>query len=418
MSHTSVDSRPVHPLAPLRRSGFRYFLGVRFGSMFGSTIAPIALAFAILDISHSASALGLVLAIRHIPMLVLMLYGGVIADRFPRHLVLAIANAVCCLTQLLAAALLLTGVAEVWQLAVIEGVNGAAVAFTLPAIQGVIPHVVPHDEIPQANALGGLVRTVTLISGASVGGTIVAIAGAGWGIAVDAATFGCAAAFASRLKLAPLERPSASTTLHDLRAGWSEIVTRQWALVGMAAFGLFNAVQDGVFLTLGPAVANQSFGRLYWGLLNAALTAGMAVGAHALLKLRPRYPLRVGMLGRLCEVPLILALGVAPSTVLLIPLAAVAGAGVALLSVSWDTALQQHIPSDKLSRVVSFDNLGSFVAIPVSQAAVGPLAETFGIAEVIVAGGILYGGVALLALSNRSFREFSRFVDVRSSSTS
>lgn len=100
-------------LAPLRHRPFRYFLAARLCTLLASAAAPIAVAFAVLDLTSSPSALGVVLASRATPMAVLVLFGGVVADRFRRDLVLVTSNLVCLGTQALAAALLLSGVAEV-----------------------------------------------------------------------------------------------------------------------------------------------------------------------------------------------------------------------------------------------------------------------------------------------------------------
>lgn len=395
-------------LAPLRHVPYRYYLGARFSSLLGNAVAPIALAFAVLDLTHSASVLGIVLAARTIPMVLLTLYGGVIADRLPRHLVLVVSNVLCFVTQGVAAGLLLSGRAEVWQLVVIEALNGAAAAFTMPALQGIMPHLVPREELPQANALNGLVRNATMIGGASAGGAIVGFVGPGWGLAVDALTFGVAAALLTRLRLPATDRPEKSTVLHDLRVGWREFVARRWVWVIVAAFGVLNAIYTGGVQTLGPVVADETFGRVGWGLVSAAFSVGMVVGALVLLRFRPRHPLRLGMAGMLGIVPVLVLLGLAPSVWLLVPTIFLAGLGFELFGIGWETSLQEHVPHEKLSRVASYDMLGSFVAMPVGQLVAGPLAATFGVTEVIVVGAILYAGVTLLTLADRSVWRLQR----------
>src|SRR6266508_2074493 len=181
-------------LSVLRHRSVRAFLAARFTSMLGGSIAPIALAFAVLDVSDSAAALGVVLAARSIPNVLFMLIGGVVADRLPRHLVLVAANSLCALTQAIAATLLVTGNAQIWQLVALEALNGVAAAFLFPAQTGVLPALVDREELPQANALAGFIRSTALIGGGAIAGVIVGFAGPAAGLYIDAATFVIAAA--------------------------------------------------------------------------------------------------------------------------------------------------------------------------------------------------------------------------------
>jgi MFS family permease len=113
-------------LATLREPNFRaYFLSTLVNGA-GSTMGSIALVFAVLEVSSSPSALGIVLAAETIPQVVLMLAGGVIADRFGRTATIQLSNVVSGLTALAIAVLVISGDAELWQLAALSVVNGAA----------------------------------------------------------------------------------------------------------------------------------------------------------------------------------------------------------------------------------------------------------------------------------------------------
>src|SRR5690606_408383 len=179
---------------------------------------------------------------------------GVVADRLRRDLVLVTSNVICMATQAVAAGLLLSGVADVWQIAAIEAVNGAAAAFSFPALQGIMPQLVARDELQQANALNGMVRNVTLIGGGVLGGVIVGFLGPGWGLAINAVLYGAAALLIAQLRFGdrPAEQSTSRSTLHDLRAGWREFTARRWVWVIVLAFGFINAAIAGAIHTLGP----------------------------------------------------------------------------------------------------------------------------------------------------------------------
>jgi len=394
-------------LGPLRSRGFRYFVTGRAVSLLGTSMAAVALAFAVLDLTGSASDLGLVLAANEIPLILFLLVGGVIADRLPRHLVLVASNAVAGACQGLVAVLLFTGNATVWTLVAIEAVQGTATAFTFPAMQGVVPQVVPRGQLQEANALLGLTRNVLRIGGPAVGGLIVATAGSAWAIAADALSFVIAAAFFARLALPSTQRLKAPNMLTELREGWDEFTSRTWVWVIVVAFGVLNAVHVGALFVLGPAIADETIGRAYWGVVLGAIGLGAVVGTVLLLRVKLRHPLRAGMLGCLALPPLLLVLGMAPSTVVLVLLAVAVGVGSEVFSIGWETALQQHIPGDRLSRVASYDAVGSFVMSPVGMIAAGPLAAAFGVREVIVTGAVAYAAIALATLVVPSVRNLS-----------
>jgi MFS family permease len=397
--------------APLRHRPFAWYFASRFVNTFGMMMATIALAFAVLDIEDSGTALGQVLAAHTVPMVLLLLWGGVLSDRFPRTVVLQASNLASALTQGAIAALVIAGAAELWMLVALSAVHGAVSAIALPAMSSMVPQLVPRAQLQPANALLSLTRNGLTVLGPTVGALLVVTTGPGWALAVDAATWLVAAALLLPVRLPPRERPSGSSTLTELREGWTFFRTTTWLWVVVLAFGVLNMIHTGTIQTLGPVVADDTVGRQGWGYVLSAEALGLLAMAVVLLRVPLPRPLLLGVSAiSLAAVPMVL-LGVRPDLVVLVVAAFVAGAGIEVFSMGWNLAMQEHVDDRMLSRAYSYDALGSFVAMPVGQLAWGPLAEAFGYSAVLVASGVAYAVVCGLVLLSRAVRDLPRRVD-------
>lgn len=401
-------------LTPLRDRRFAWYYTGRVISTTGSTMVPVALAFAVLDIEDSPSALGAVLAAQSIPMVVFLLVGGVIADRFSRSLVLQLSHLLSTLTQGLVATLVITGTAELWMVIVLEVLNGTVLAFSFPAMNGIVPQVVPRAYLQEANALLAFSRAGLAILGPTVAALLVVSVGPGWALAIDSLTWLVAAGCMARVGIPPRAQDADATPnmLRELREGWSAFTEHTWLWLIVAAFGLGNAIHAGAWFTLGPALAKDTIGERGWGLVLSAEAAGILVTTVLMLRVRLRHPLRSGMLGVACFAAPCLMLGINPQVWPLAVVAFLAGAGMEIFGIGWNTALHENIDEAVLSRVSSYDALGSFVAIPVGQLTFGTLAVAFGTSNVLVVAGVAYAVIALATLLSRSVRDLSRVEEV------
>lgn len=395
-------------LRPVSFRSFRLLLTGRLADNLAHAIAPIALAFAVLDLGGTPSQLGIVLACRAVPTVLLVLFGGVIADRLPRHLVLVAANLVGAGTQGLVAILLLTGTAEIWSLALIEVVNGAASAFLFPAASGLTPQTVPAAHLQPANALLRLMHNGAFIVGAAGGGLLVATAGPGWAFVVDGVLYVAGAALLARLAIPHTARLEKTSTLTDLRTGWTEFSSRTWLWVVVVVFAFVNAAEAASLQTLGPVVADDTIGRAAWGTVLAAMAVGMLAGGVVALRSTWSRPLLVGTATVLLQVPLLLVLGLHPHVLTLVLAAFVAGLGLETFSVAWDVSMQSNIPEDRLSRVYAYDWFGSLVFIPVGQILAGPISGQVGVRPTIVGSGVVILVATVAALCMPSIRSLRR----------
>jgi MFS family permease len=407
---TTATPTPARPgtLAPLRYAPFRYLVGGRTVTMLGNAVAPIALAFAVLDLTGSARDLGLVVGARSLANVVFVLIGGVIADRLPRNLVMVGASVVAAATQAAVAAAVLTGAATIPVLMVLSAVNGAVAALAMPAAAALVPQTVPADIRLQANAINRLGHNGAMIVGASLGGVLVAAVGPGWGLAVDAATFAVAAVLFTLVRVprvvadTPVEERS--SVFADLRIGWTEFASRTWLWVVVVGFCVLNAAFSGGLGVLGPLIADETIGRTAWGLVLAAETLGMVVGGFVAMRLKVRRLLLFGVAWCFGDVLLLGTLGVAPVIGPLIAVALITGFALEQFAIAWDTTMQEHVPADKLARVYSYDMLGSFVAIPLGQVAAGPLAEAYGVRTTLIGAAVLCALAVVGMLLSRDVR--------------
>lgn len=381
------------------RSDFRWFLSAQAVSLLGTSMAPVALAFGVLDVSGSAADLGVVLTAHMVPMLAFLLVGGAAADRLPRRTVLVSAHLGWALTQGGVAVLLLTGSYGLLPVAALGLLNGVLGAFTTPALRSIMPQLVPADRVRQANSLLGSVRNTTKILGPSLSGIAVAAFGGAPAIAFDALTFLIAAGCLARL---PVIAASASPRpmLADIRDGWTEFRRFRWVWPVSLCFCVVNLVQVGTWQILGPTLTNE----VTWGFVLSARGAGMLVMSALMYRLVVRRLLRLGQLmSALGALPL-LALGAHLQAPLLIAFAFVAGLGSSVGAIAWDTSLQEHIPAHVLSRVSSYDDLLSYLAIPVGLLGVGLLAHRVDGFQVTAIAGVVYAAAALLPLASAAVR--------------
>jgi MFS family permease len=401
----------VKGAGPLAHAPFRWLLAARTTSILGNAAAPIALAFAVLDLTGSAADLGLVVAARSLANVAVLLFGGVIADRLPRDVVLVGTSLAAAGTQGVVAALVISGSATIPWLVLLGVLNGAVAAVSLPAAAALVPQTVPDSQLRPANALLRLGLNGGSIVGASAGAALVALVGPGWGLAVDAAGFALAALLYSRLRLPRTPAPSGAgggaSVLADLREGWHEFSSRRWVWIVVAQFAVLNAAFVGATTILGPVVAKDSFGPAAWGLVIAAQTVGLALGALLALRWRPRRALGTGVALMAVTALPVGALGLTPALPALIVAFALGGVALELFSIAWDQSLQSHIPREALSRVYSYDMVGSFVAIPLGEALVGPLAELHGTTPVLLVCAALILVATLAALTSPSVRRLT-----------
>lgn len=396
-------------LAPLRHRSFAWYFASRFVNTLGTMMASIALAFAVLDIAPgSASALGQVLAAHTVPMVLLLLWGGVISDRLPRTLVLQVSNLASALTQGAIAVLVIADLAELWMLVVLSAVHGAVSAIAFPAMASMVPQLVPRDQLQPANALLSLTRNGLTVLGPTIGALLVVTVGSGWALAVDAATWGLSALLLLPVRIPARERRGSASTVADLREGWTFFWSTTWLWVVVIGFGFLNMIHNGALFTLGPVVAEDTIGRQAWGYVLSAEALGLLAMAVVLLRVPLRRPLFWGMLAiSVAGLPMVV-LGVDPTLVGLVVAAFVAGAGIEVFSMGWNLAMQENIDDDMLSRAYSYDALGSFVAMPVGQLAWGPLGVAFGNSTVLVVSGIAYAAICGMVLLSRSVRDLPR----------
>ncbi|XVU25603.1 MFS transporter [Actinoplanes sp. CA-054009] len=395
-------------LAPLRHGPFRLLIAGRTINALGNSFATLALAFAVLDLTGSTSDLGLVVGIRTLVNVIFLLFGGVLADRMPKQVLMVGSSLAAALSQGIVAFLVLSDMATVPLLIVLGAFNGMVGALALPASSSILPQTVPADIRQQANAINRLTLNSAVILGAPLAGVVVAATNPGWGIAIDAVTFFLAALVFMALRSLPApEKPKDAARPHifaDLRTGWTEFWSRTWLWVVVAAFSVINACWAGGLYVLGPAVADETFGRRAWGFVLAAQTGGMIIGALIAMRLRVRRLLFLGAASTFGMALPLLLLGLYPQVLVLIVGAILAGGLLEQFGVAWETTMQEHVPADKLARVYSYDMVGSFVAIPIGELLVGPISHVVGVEATLVGAGVLVVLAVLGMLASRDVR--------------
>jgi len=403
--------------ASLGERQFRLLFTGQAISVVGSMFRVVALPFAVLAIGGTATDIGIVEAAGLVPLALLVLVGGVWADRLPRRWVMLDADLVRTVLQLAAAGLLVGGVAHVWHLAVLQVGMGVAEAFFGPAYTGLVPEVVSPPRLQQANALQGLVSSGAITLGAFLAGMLVAALGAGWAIGIDGLSYLVSAWFLLRLRPAAfLGRPSGRTDVtamgpalageeaavdaapaaggrrffRDLAAGWREFTSHTWIWVMVVGAAAFLFAIDGPIQVLGPIVARDAYdGARTWGLTSAAMGIGQIAGGLLSLRWRPRRPMLVIAAGMsLTALPVMFLALEAPVWTLYASLAAV-GVEWGLYDPFWLTCMQREVAPGMISRVSAYDYLGVLAFYPAGLALAGPLADAFGISTVLwVSAGV------------------------------
>ena len=363
----------------LRRRTFAKLFAAYLITHTGSAMAPIAIAFGVLELTGSTGTAAYVVAAPVAAMIIILLVGGTLADRSSRQRIMVGADIICALAQAGIAMLFITGQATVPLLIALMLVNGSAAAFHAPSAIGFIPQVVATHELQSANSLLGTARSSAITLGAALAGVLVATLGAGITLAVDAASFALAAWLIASLQVRDQTRTERATILEDLRLGWHEFIAHQWLWTIVLQFAVIVAGIEAVFSLIGPATARDVLGGPKdWGFIMACFGGGTIVGGLLSMRIRVERPMWVASWLVFLWAPLPLALAV-PLPVILIALTAlINGIAAQMFGVLWNTTLHTQIPAQLLSRVSAYDHLGSIALAPMGVIAAGILYEVIG----------------------------------------
>jgi predicted MFS family arabinose efflux permease len=331
----------------------------------------------------------------------------VFADRLPRRTVMLAADVLRMGCQAGTAALVLTHSAHVWEVAVLQAFSGAASAFFNPASTGLTPMTVSEELLQQANALRGISMSAAGLVGLALGGLVVAAAGPGWALVVDAASFGASALFLAQLHLPPHVKLEPQSFLSDLRDGWREFISRTWVWAIVLAASLGNMFTS-FFSVLGAVVAKQSLGgALAWTVILVGFSVGSLLGGVVALRVHARRPLYFGSSLLAClGLPMALLAVRAPALLVAVG-GLLAGCGNMIFNSLWETSLQKHVPRASLSRVSAYDWFGSLAFQPLGLAVAGPAAAAFGTAATLwvgAAGSLVVAAACVATPSVRNLR--------------
>jgi MFS family permease len=389
----------------LRERNFRFLFAARTISFFGTNLAPIAVAFAVLGLGGSATQVGLAFAAWTLAQISTLLIGGVVADRLPRRLVMIGSDTANLVVRFTMGWLLVSGHAQIWQLIALQVVGGAAVAFYSPASVGIVPETVPAPLLQQANSFMSIARYAAFPVGAATGGALVATIGPGYALLLDGATYGTSALLLAMISLPRRATAAATNFVRELREGWHAFTERTWVWLLTFWISLYFLITYAPFFVLGPYVAKHSMaGASAWAIIVTGEGIGALAGGLAGLRFMPRRPMFViGALFSVTSLQCALLAVQAPPEVIGAA-ALLAGFAFSYATVVWDTTLQSTIPRDKLSRVSAYNWMGAMIFLPAGYAIAGPVAGAIGVSTSLWIGAVWIVVSTIAVLSVPSVR--------------
>ncbi|MFF0052099.1 MFS transporter [Streptomyces sp. NPDC005498] len=392
-------------LAVMRERDFRrFFLGYTT-SLLGSAMASIALTFAILETGGGGTRLGWVMAARILPLVLMLLVGGVVGDRLGSRQAMLTADAVRCLTQLGLVAVLFDGEPRLWMLVGLVALWGTAEALFTPALGALVPHIVRPDALSDANALLEVTRSATSIAGPVLAGLLTSVVDASTVLAMDAASYAISMVVLLLLPRATRSTFAAASFFGELAVGWAEFRSRTWLWVTTVHICLFNLFVWGPFLVLGPVIAERRLGgATSWGLVMALYGGGAMAGGLVMLGRLPRRPLLVATVATLGWSLPSAALATGWSLPWVCGTALVAGAGSAVCGTLYATATQRQVPPTVLARANAYASFGAFALGPIGLAAAGPISTLLGTSGVLGFGAVWQVAAVTAVLTLPSIR--------------
>lgn len=395
---------------------YRFLLTARAISNIGNGMSPVALAFGVLGLPGSTPAsLSLVTTAQMVPIVVFLLIGGVVADRFGRAQVVGTTDIIGSVFVGASALLFLSGHATVLLLCAIAAVIGVLNALWWPAFAGLLPEIVPPELTQSALSIQGLSSNLGFTIGASIGGAIVSFSGAGWAILIDALSFLIAGLLVLQLKSVATTSESdvpRESMFAQLKDGWSEFSSRRWLVTLVVAFAFINMCFEGFIGVLAPVQMKEQLGGAKdMGILLFAFGVGNISGVLISLKIRPKHPLRVAMIWMPFVGLLVLSLAIPLPIPLIALIAVAAGISFDLFFVLWMTTFQTQIPQEALSRVGSYDAFGSMLFAPIGLFVAGPLAQWIGARDALLIAGSVVLIASISALLVRDVRNLESVVD-------
>jgi MFS family permease len=386
---------------------FKLLFASRAISYVGTYLAPIAVAFAILDLHGSATAVGLSFAAWTLAQVSMLSIGGVLGDRFPRRTVMIASDVSSTTVRAVMGVLLVTGHAHVWELIALQGLGGASVAFYNPAFYGLVREIVPTDSLQRANGYLAIARYAAFPLGAATGGTIVATIGPGTALLVDGGTYAASALLLSLVQVQSMARAT-SSILRELREGWSAFTGTTWVWMVTAWISLYFVITYAPFFVLGPYIAKHSMGGAStWAAVVTGEGIGALLGSIAGLRLRVTRPLVFVGYVFLPTAAQSVLLGFHAPVVALAPAAALAGFGFGCGSVVFDTAMQKTIPPDKLARVGAYSWMSAMIFLPAGYALAGPIASVVGLRGYLLFGAVWLVISTLFVYRRPAIRDFA-----------
>jgi MFS family permease len=379
--------------------GSRFWLlaSARTFSVAGNGFGRVALAFGVLSLPHaSASELSLVLACQAVPQLVLVLFGGVLADRFSRGRLMMSAEITAALAWGGITLAILHPASGLWLLCCLAVIAGSATALFSPAMSGVVPELVQPEQRQRANGTIRIGQNIALLAGLGASGVVTAFVGAPWALAINAVSFGVSALLIAFMRV-PNPPQRKTSFVSDLRQGGQELFSRQWLWVVVAQYSVVGLALNATVGILGPLAAQDHLGgAASWGFIVAAQAVGTIGGAGLAIRVRANRPIRLAVLVTFTFALPMLLLGLGAPLWWCIGSMFVSGIANDVFGVLWSTTMQNEIPSELLSRVSAYDTFGSLAFAPLGLLIAGPVATVFGVNNSLLgcAGMILLATVA------------------------
>ncbi len=409
----------LRPSGPLRNRDFRLLFAGRCVSLLGDGAFLVAVAWEAYTLSDAPTALSLLGVAMTVPLIALLLFGGVVSDRYDRRRVMLVADLVRAALLVLLAALATSGDLRLWQMMVIVAVYGAAEAFFDPASDAILPELLPESQLGRANALEQLVRPLALrLAGPAVGGILIGALGTGAAFLADGATFivsGATLWSMSARRSAPVGRLDAplrpAVAARQLREGWSYVRRHVWLWGTFASAAVAYLLFMGPTLVLLPFMVKHVLGGSGTQLGIVLGAGGLGAVACAAAMGRRQLPTRgiafVYVAWTLATLAVaVYGIATAMWELMLASLAFnfLETAG----TIVWATMKQRRVPGALLGRVSSLDWLISIGLLPVSLALTGPVSAVIGVRTTLIGAGLLGAAVTLGGLMLPGMRDVGR----------